>query len=121
VPTFLQPALTERYAHLQACLADVFIGWLRPHYNALHLLPYLPAPVVGHQVAHVLAARMRGGASRVALLALDGLSLDSWQVLRNAWRSKAPTWRCEESALFACLPTITPIARQAISRRPADR
>jgi hypothetical protein len=50
----------------------------------------------------------------VALLVLDGLSLDCWQVLRNAWQSKAQAWRCEESALFACLPTVTPIARQAI-------
>jgi len=110
----LQPALGERFAELQARLTETFIGWLVTHYNALHSLPYLPAPVVGHQVAHVLAARMRGGASRVALLVLDGLSLDSWQVLRNAWRSKAPAWRCEESAMFACLPTVTPIARQAI-------
>lgn len=112
--TFLQPALGERFAGLQARLTETFIGWLKTHYNALHSLPYLPAPVVGHQVAHVLAARMRGGASRVVLLVLDGLSLDSWQVLCNAWRSKAPAWRCEESAVFACVPTITPVARQAI-------
>ena len=112
--TSLEPALGERFAGLHARLTEVFIGWLRTHYNALHSLPYLPAPVVGHQVAHVLAARIRGGASRVALLVLDGLSLDSWQVLHNAWRAKAPALRCEELALFACLPTITPIARQVI-------
>lgn len=110
----LLPTLSERFAQVQANLADTFIDWLKTHYNALHSLPYLPAPVIGHQVAHALAARMRSGTGRVALLVLDGLSLDNWQVLREAWQARAQTWRCEESAMFACLPTITPIARQAI-------
>ena len=110
----LQPPLAERFAQLRARLAEIFVAWLKTHYNALHSLPFLPSPVVGHQVAHTLAARTREGTERVALLVLDGLSLDGWQVLRDAWQSKTLTWRCEESALFACLPTITPIARQAI-------
>jgi len=112
--TPLPAALAQQFQQLQVRLTQDFIGWLKTHYNALHSLPYLPAPVVGHQVAHTLAARMREGTGRVALLVLDGLSLDSWQVLRDAWQTKAPNWRCEASALFACLPTITPIARQAI-------
>lgn len=112
--TSLPPALEHRFAGLQARLTETFVGWLRTHYNALHSLPYMPAPVAGHQAAHALAARLRGGAGRVALMVLDGLSLDCWQVLRDAWQAMAPAWRCEESAVFACLPTITPIARQAI-------
>lgn len=112
--TSLPTALAQQFQQLQARLNQAFIGWLKTHYNALHSLPYLPAPVVGHQIPHTLAVRMRGGTSCVALLVLDGLSLDNWQVLRDAWRSKAQDWRCEEFALFACLPTITPIARQAI-------
>lgn len=110
----VQLPLAERFAQLRARLAEIFVAWLKTHYNALHSLPFLPSPVVGHQIAHVLASRMRSGTSRLALLVLDGLSLDSWQVLRDAWQSKAQNWRCEELALFACLPTITPIARQAI-------
>ncbi|MCX7707650.1 MAG: BREX-3 system phosphatase PglZ, partial [Anaerolineae bacterium] len=102
----LQSALTDRCAQVQADLTAAFVAWLQVHYNALHSLPYLPAPVVGHQVAHALAARMRGGTERVALLVLDGLSLDGWQVLRSAWGGEARGWRCAEGALFACLPTV---------------
>lgn len=112
--TSLSAAVAQQFQPLQARLNQAFIGWLKTHYNALHSLPYLPAPVVGHQVAHTLAVRMREGTTRVALLVLDGLSLDNWLVLRDAWQSKGQTWRCEESAMFACLPTVTPIARQAI-------
>lgn len=108
------PVLDERYAEIQANLAALFLSWLRGRYNALHSVPYLPAPVVGHQVAHALAARMRSDAGRVALLLVDGLSLDGWQVMAEVWKAKEPVWRWEPSALFACLPTITPIARQAI-------
>lgn len=108
------PVLGERYAEIQANLAALFLSWLRGRYNALHSVPYLPAPVVGHQLAHALAARMRSGAARVALLLVDGLSLDGWQVIAEVWKAKEPMWRWESSSLFACLPTITPIARQAI-------
>lgn len=110
----LPPALADRFGQAQAVLAEAFVSWLRTHYNALHSLPYLPAPVVGHQVAHALAARMRSGTSHVALVVLDGLSLDCWQVLRDAWQSRTQNWHCEEAALFACLPTVTSIGRQAI-------
>ena len=112
--TSTSAAVAQQFQQVQARLNQAFLGWLQTHYNALHSLPYLPAPVVGHQAAHALAARLRGGTERIALLVLDGLSLDSWQVLRDAWGAGAPNWRYTESALFACLPTVTPIARQAL-------
>ena len=99
-----------------APLAVDFPAWLHTRYDALHSLPYLPQPILGHQVAHFLAHRLRQDAAsaRVALLVLDGLALDQWQIVRDAWRDAGQPWRCDEQALLAVLPTVTPIARQAL-------
>jgi len=41
---------------------------------------------------------------------VDGLAWDQWLVLRD----EAGLEPLEEGALFACLPTLTPVARQAL-------
>ncbi len=108
--------LRSQHHALQQRLTTGFAAWLQAHYNTLHSLPYLPAPVLGHQVAHFLAHRLRHGSpgGRVALIVFDGLALDQWQVLRDAWRNQGRAWHFDEQAMLAVLPTVTPIARQAI-------
>ncbi|MDW8111707.1 MAG: PglZ domain-containing protein, partial [Candidatus Bipolaricaulota bacterium] len=71
---------------------------------------------IGDRVAEFLAYRIRQGTHRLALLVVDGLALDQWLVLRD----EAGLEPLEESAIFACLPTLTPVARQALlsGRRP---
>jgi len=106
--------LDERFAAARQQLDAAFGGWLQARYGALHTLPYLPTPVLGHHVPHFLAHRLRQGAARIALVVLDGLALDQWLVLRETWRAEGRPWNCAEGALLAVLPTITPIARQAL-------
>ncbi len=106
-------------AHLdtsQQRLTAGFAAWLQVHYNTLHSLPYLPAPILGHQVAHFLAHRLRQDSQRQPAGAdcVRWVGLDQWQVLRDAWQDQGRTWQFDEQALFSVLPTITPIARQAI-------
>ena len=115
-PAALPSGLRSQLDASQQRLTAGFAAWLQVHYNTLHSLPYLPAPILGHQVAHFLAHRLRQDSqrSRLALIVFDGLALDQWQVLRDAWRDQGRTWQFDEQALFSVLPTVTPIARQAI-------
>jgi hypothetical protein len=103
--------------HLHDRIEDAFARWLRSHYARLASWPPIPAPLVGDRVAEFLAYRLRQGTERLALLVVDGLAWDQWLVLRD----EAGLEPLEEGALFACLPTLTPVARQALlaGRRPA--
>jgi hypothetical protein len=67
-----------------------------------------------HHVARHLARRRDDGEERLALLVLDGLSLDQWVTLREALSGQRPNLRFHQEALFAWIPTITPVSRQAI-------
>jgi len=104
----------EQFADIQQRFTKGFDAWIQARYDALHTLPYLPAPVVGHHVAHFLAYRRRQGASRLAMVVVDGLALDQWHVIRETWRRQGWSWHYDEQGLFACLPTVTPIARQSL-------
>ena len=50
----------------------------------------------------------------MALIVVDGLALDQWQIIRQVWQEQAQPWRIQDNALFAWVPTLTSIARQAI-------
>lgn len=106
----------KRLEHLHDRIEDEFARWLQAHFARLASWPPVPAPLTGDRVADFLAYRMRQGVERLALVVLDGLALDQWLTLRE----EAGLELREESALFACLPTLTPVARQALlsGRRP---
>ena len=80
-------------------------------------LPYHPRPVMVHHVPRFLADRFvptsKGGDTKQALVVVDGLALDQWISLRDSLRSACD---CEESAVFAWVPTLTSISRQNSSR-----
>jgi hypothetical protein len=50
---------------------------------------------------------------KVALLLLDGVALNQWVVLRDILIQQRPGMKLHEDAVFAWLPTITPVSRQA--------
>ena len=58
----------------------------------------------------------------IALLILDGLSLEDWVLIGPTWRARHPDWRFQEQLLLAQIPTITEVSRQALvsGLRPAD-
>lgn len=45
---------------------------------------------------------------------LDGLALDQWLVLQNVLAKQRPQLRFRSEAVFAWLPTITSVSRQAM-------
>lgn len=107
----LTTAETAQLAALHDMVEARFADWLIVHYAPLATLPPIPTPALGHQLAESLAYQLRTGAcERVALLVLDGLAWDQWLVLRDVL---ALTPQSQDS-LFAWLPTLTSISRQAL-------
>jgi len=114
----LQPdvseATSERLQHLRQQLDVVFLAWVQSRYAGLHNQPALP-PAMLHHVPRALARHREGnGSGKVALIVMDGLALDQWIVLRDVLHTQRPALIYRESAVFAWLPTITSVSRQAL-------
>ena len=107
----LSAAESAQVTALHETVEARFAAWLSAHYAPLATLPPIPTPVLGHHLAEALAYQLRSGAcKRLALLVLDGLAWDQWLVLRDALALKPQA----EDSLFAWLPTLTAISRQAL-------
>ena len=114
----LAPALGQESAQrYRSCHLEVerrFAEWMRLRYHTLHSLPFLPLPTMIHHVPHWMAARQaQHPDGRWALVIVDGLALDQWRVIRDVWDEQACAWTIQEHAVFAWVPTLTSVSRQA--------
>jgi hypothetical protein len=67
-----------------------------------------------HHLPRFLARQVGDGPhAKVALLLVDGLSLSQWLVVRDVLTSHRPDLRFREHSLFAWIPSLTSISRQA--------
>ena len=111
------PAQSEtmaRIAELRMEVDSAFLAWTERRYAGLHNQPPDP-PVMVHHVPRYLARQLeQGSEDKVALLVVDGLALDQWLVLRDVLADQQPCLRFREGAVFAWVPTITSVSRQAI-------
>lgn len=99
---------------LQSRVDAAFMAWLVRRYAGLSSLPPAP-PVMLHHIPRYLARCLgdnRG--KKLALVIIDGLSLDQWIVVRDALMLRESGFRFRENALFAWIPTVTSVSRQAI-------
>jgi len=103
----------QRIKSLQTKIDAVLVTWLKKRYAGLINLPPVP-PVMLHHIPRFLA-RYIGNArgNRVAFILVDGLSLDQWIVIRKALTKQHQRYRFRENAVFAWIPTITSVSRQA--------
>ena len=103
-----------RIAELRTEVDRTFLAWTERRYAGLHNQPPDP-PVMVHHVPRYLARRLEHGSEdKVALIVADGLALDQWLVLRDVLADQRPCLRYREGAVFAWVPTITSVSRQAI-------
>jgi len=105
---FGQPA--SRYLELRAQLNDRFVPWILDNLASLSSLPAVPMPVTVHRVPRAIQLSRQG--KPAALLVMDGMSLAAWQLL--APRLRELDAHVAEGGLFAWIPTLTSISRQAI-------
>lgn len=106
--------LKERILEVEQRVDKRFTEWLERWYAGLHNQPWDP-PVMVHHIPRALADyRENGTQRRIALVIVDGLSLDQWIVLREELLKQAPHYEFSEHASFAWIPTLTSISRQAI-------
>jgi hypothetical protein len=108
-------------AKLGEQINHAFSTWLGSHYSSLINLP--PAdPVMLHHVARRLAReRDAYPEKRMALIVVDGLALDQWITLRPIMKEQFPNLKMQESAVFAWIPSLTSVSRQAIFSGKAPR
>lgn len=110
----LEPNLLVPFATTQSRIDEAFTTWVGGRYGSLHNQPAVPPVMVHHlprHLAHLIAA---GDARKVALVVMDGLSLDQWVTIRENALASRTELLCRESALFAWVPTVTAVSRQAI-------
>lgn len=108
------PAHHTPYQELGEKVYALFGTWLEAHYASLVNLPP-SVPVMVHHVARRLARDVEDHPDRkVALVVMDGLALHQWGVVRQSLQSTDPGILFRESAVFAWVPTLTSVSRQAI-------
>jgi len=106
-------SLGERIKNLQAQVDAGFAVWLLKRYAGLANLPPVP-PVMLHHLPRFLARQIEEDCkAKVALIVMDGLALDQWLVVREALASRRPGLRFREQAVFAWIPSLTSVSRQA--------
>ena len=108
------PQTDGRIAGLRARVDRTFLAWTGHGYASLHNQPPHP-PAMVHHLPRYLARRLADvPGSKVALVVVDGLALDQWIVLRGVLADRRPSFGFREDAVFAWVPTVTSVSRQAI-------
>lgn len=111
----LRPSLQgDKLTELRRNVDDAFSRWVLERYASLYDQPPVP-PAMLHHVVRWLARRLDAEPqARVALLVLDGLSFVQWRVLLDVLSEQRPGLQLREGAVFAWVPTITTVSRQAL-------
>jgi hypothetical protein len=109
----MQPQLLQRFHEVREHIDVTFLMWVQQRYGGLHNLP-AAQPAMLHHIPRYLARELdTPGVEKVALVVLDGLACDQWVVLREVLVQQRPQLHYQEAAVFAWIPTITSVSRQA--------
>lgn len=111
--TTLPDGYRERLDVLRSRIDSALTGWVVKRYASLINLPPAP-PVMLHHIPRFLARSLGDDRrTKVAFLLVDGLALDQWIALREVLGELDSNLRFRENAVFAWIPTITSVSRQA--------
>lgn len=104
--------IKETIEDMKKKIDESFTSWLINRYSGLINQPPLP-PVMLHHINRSVAYQV-DNEKKVALLVVDGLSLDQWITIREGLVLKQPELRFQEHTVFTWVPTLTSVSRQAI-------
>lgn len=109
-----QLAAQDKFNSLQTTVDEHFVRWVLSQYGTLHYKsPAKPAMV--HHIPRFIAREMEAGSfDKVALVLMDGMALDQWLVLKSVVTQQDPRLIFRENAVFAWIPSITSVSRQAL-------
>ena len=109
----LESTLAKAVRDLRQQVNQRFAEWSGLRFAGLHSQPPMP-PVMLHHVPRMLARKLaEGEIGKAALVVVDGLAFHQWIAVRDTMRS-SHSWRFSESAVFAWVPTLTSVSRQAL-------
>jgi hypothetical protein len=113
VTAIAPPETGQRISDLRSAVDQAFTASIERRYAGLYNQPPDP-PAMVHHLPRYLARQLSDAADRkVALVIVDGIALDQWIVLRDVLVDQRPRLRLREGAVFAWVPTITSVSRQA--------
>lgn len=103
------------YERLERLVEGRFLEWLLERYGSLHNLSHWPRPTVVHQVPRFMAHGfdLSDRRDKRALVVVDGMALDQWMLVRRSL-IQSHGLRVDEGAVFAWVPTLTSVSRQAL-------
>lgn len=111
--TTLPEEYRERLEALRSRIDSALTDWVVKRYASLINLPPAP-PVMLHHIPRFLARSLGDDRrTKIAFLLVDGLALDQWIALRDVLGELDSKLRFRENAVFAWIPTITSVSRQA--------
>ena len=103
----------DQIRNLQVQVDASFTSWLIKRYAGLVNLPPVP-PVMLHHLPRFLARQMgENHNSKIALVLVDGLAMDQWLIVREGLALRQPRLQFREQAVFAWIPSLTSVSRQA--------
>ena len=103
----------SQFPELRGFVNQQFFDWLSNHYAGLYNYP-ASSPLMVHHIPGFIAHQLASDPSRrIAFVLVDGLAIDQWLVLKESLKAGGLAGPIEENALFAWIPTVTPISRQA--------
>jgi len=104
---------TQKYRSLRDEIDIIFQTWLLNKYSGLFNLPPKP-PLLMHHIPRYLNQKLKDAKhEKIAFILVDGLSIDQWLILKSNINPKRTNYKFIEQGIFALIPTITPISRQA--------
>jgi len=107
--------IVSNYAVLQQSVDEQFSSWMLDQYTGLH--NHSPTnPAMLHHIPRVMAREIDNDkAAKVALILIDGLAIDQWVTVRaELGLDSSDAASMTESAVFAWVPTVTSVSRQAL-------
>ena len=103
----------SRHRSVRDRVDTAFSAWLFQRFGTLHNQPPSP-PAMTHHVPRVLARTLEDTTDgKAVLIVVDGLSLDQWITVHGVLAIQRPDLRYVEDSLFAWIPTLTMVSRQA--------
>jgi hypothetical protein len=91
-----------------------FREWLLRHYKMLHSLAPNTPVMVHHIAQNMQRFHQQHPTRKLALVVVDGMALHQWVVLQEHLLTQLPTVTMTNSTVFAWIPTVTNVSRQAI-------